>query len=86
MVFRFLMRYLLNNERLVQRLSESYPVRKAAQLFVLLVNHGKSIAEERQLHQKLTPEEFRKLMRTLAGKAQQEYIKAQERFKQQRKF
>lgn len=85
MVFRFLFRYLLNNERLVQKLSESYPIRKTAQLIVLFFNHGKSIAEEKQLHQKLTPEQFRSLMRTLADRAQQEYIKAQERFKQ-RKF
>lgn len=70
----------------MQRLSDSYPIRKAAQLFVLFFNHGKSIAEEKQLHQKLTPEQFRNLMRTLANRAQQEYIKAQERIKQQRKF
>lgn len=85
MVFRFLLRYLLNNERLVQKLSESYPIRKTAQVFVLFFNHGKSIAEEKQLHQKLTPEQFRSLMRSLAEKAQQSYIKAQERIKQQRK-
>lgn len=85
MVFRFLLRYLLHNERLVQRLSESYPVRRAAQLVVLFFNHGKSLAEDTQLRQKLTPEQFRNLMRTLAGRAQQEYIKAQERFKQSRK-
>lgn len=86
MVLRFLFRYLMNNERVIQRLSESYPIRKTAQLLVLFFNHGKSIAEEKQLHQKLTPEQFRSLMRTLANKAQQEYIKAQERIKQQRKL
>lgn len=85
MVLRFLFRYFQNNERLVQRLSETYPIRKAARLFVVFFNHGKSIAEEKQLHEKLTPEQLRNLMRTWADKAQHEYLKAQERFKQQRK-
>lgn len=82
MVFRFILSRLLNNERLVQRLSESYPIRRAAQLFVLLFQHGKTIAEEKQLHQKLTPEQFRNLMRSLANQA----LKVQERLKQQKKF
>lgn len=85
MVFRFLLRYLSNNEQLVQRLSESYPIRRAAQLAVLFFNHGKSIAQDTQLHQKLTPEQFRNLMRQFSDKAQQEFLKAQERLRK-RKF
>lgn len=49
MVFRFLLRYLTNNEELVRRLSESYPVRRFAQLVVAMFNHSKSIAEKEKL-------------------------------------
>lgn len=34
MPLRAILRYLANNERLVQKISESYPVRRAAQLAV----------------------------------------------------
>ncbi|XP_041977831.1 protein NCBP2AS2 homolog [Aricia agestis] len=34
MPLRTLLRYLANNERLVQKIAESYPVRRAAQLAV----------------------------------------------------
>uniref|UniRef100_T1H7F5 Uncharacterized protein n=1 Tax=Megaselia scalaris TaxID=36166 RepID=T1H7F5_MEGSC len=57
MVLRILMRYLANNEHLVQRLSESYPVRRAAQIAVSVFYRGKILAEEKGLHE-LTPERF----------------------------
>ncbi|GLG97647.1 Mediator of RNA polymerase II transcription subunit 9 [Gryllus bimaculatus] len=34
MVFRWLFHYLVNNEQLINRLADSYPVRKAARLVV----------------------------------------------------
>lgn len=56
MVLRFLFRRLASNEELVQRLSESYPVRRAAQLSLYFFYRGKSIAERNEL---LNPERFR---------------------------
>jgi len=47
MVLRFLLRYFANNEQLVQRLSESYPVRRAAQLLVAAFLRSKNAAEQR---------------------------------------
>ncbi|KAJ0180277.1 hypothetical protein K1T71_003681 [Dendrolimus kikuchii] len=41
MPLRALFRYLANNERLVQRIAESYPVRHAAQLAVSLFYRSK---------------------------------------------
>lgn len=41
MPLRTLLRYLANNERLVQKIAESYPVRRAAQLAVSVFYRGK---------------------------------------------
>ena len=41
MPWRSLLRYLSNNEELIRRLSESYPIRRAAQLTAYFYNAGK---------------------------------------------
>jgi hypothetical protein len=41
MPWRSLMRYLSNNEELIRRLSESYPIRRAAQLTAYFYSAGK---------------------------------------------
>lgn len=41
MPLRTLLRYLANNEHLVQKIAESYPVRRAAQLAVSIFYRGK---------------------------------------------
>lgn len=78
MVFRFIIRFLANNEHLVQRLSESYPMRKAAQIVVRAMFTGKSFIEESRLHEKLTPEQFRSLMREISTNFQKQVKQAQE--------
>ncbi|XP_050499656.1 protein NCBP2AS2 homolog [Diabrotica virgifera virgifera] len=70
MVFRFLIRLLANNEHLVQKLSESYPMRRAAQLVVRVMFSGKNFIEEQRLHEKLNPEQFRALMRDVSANFQ----------------
>lgn len=45
MVFRFIIRYLANNEQLVSRLADSYPVRRAAKFTVFIFNHTKRLVE-----------------------------------------
>jgi hypothetical protein len=42
-IIRFLLRYLANNEQLVYRLSESKPVRRAAQLTISLFHRSKML-------------------------------------------
>lgn len=58
MVFRFLLRYLANNERLIQRMAESYPMRRAAQMVVSIMYRTKNMAQERGIHD-TTPERFK---------------------------
>lgn len=58
MVLRFLFQYLANNEKLVQRLSESYVMRRAAQLTLLAFYRTKSLADKHELTN-LTPERFK---------------------------
>lgn len=70
MVFRFLIRILANNEQLVQKLSDSYPMRKAAQIVVRAFFQSKHIIEDVGLDKKLSPEEFRVAMRKIAANLQ----------------
>lgn len=85
MVFRFIIRLLANNEHLVQRLSESYPMRKAAQVVVRVMFTGKNFIEENRLHEKLTPEQFRALMRDVSNTLKKQVKKAQENIQRRMK-
>ncbi|CAH1776178.1 unnamed protein product [Owenia fusiformis] len=46
MPWRSLMRYLVNNEQLIQKLAESYPIRRAAQLTAYFYHRSKSIGND----------------------------------------
>lgn len=85
MVFRFLIRILANNEHLVQKLSESYPMRKAAQLVVRVMFSGKNFIEENRLHEKLTPEQFRALMHDISLRFQKQIKQAQDEMRKRMK-
>jgi len=85
MVFRFIIRLIANNEHLVQRLSESYPMRKAAQIVVRAMFTGKNFIEENKLHEKLTPEQFRALMRAVSANFQKQIKEAQENIQRKMK-
>ncbi|KAF7270234.1 protein NCBP2AS2 homolog [Rhynchophorus ferrugineus] len=85
MVFRFLIKLLANNEQLVQRLSESYPMRRAAQIIVRAMFTGKNFIEEKRLHEKLTPEQFKSLMRDVSTSFQKQVKQAQESFQKRRR-
>ncbi|XP_067138352.1 protein NCBP2AS2 homolog [Centruroides vittatus] len=45
MVLKFLLRYFANNEQLIQRLSESYPIRRAAQITIFMFARSKELFE-----------------------------------------
>lgn len=74
------MRYLANNEQLVHRLSESYPVRRAAQLMVAAFYRTRSIAEEKRLHE-LTPERFRNMVNSFKQNLNREIENAKQELK-----
>lgn len=78
MVFRLLVKILANNEQLVQRLSESYPMRRAAQFVVRAAFRGKDFIEERNLHKKLSPEQFRNLMQLVSAQFHKQIKQAQD--------
>jgi len=46
MVLRFLIAKLLNSPQIIDRLADSYPIRRAAQLTVFALNKGKAVAKE----------------------------------------
>ncbi|KAH1005596.1 protein NCBP2AS2 homolog isoform X2 [Dendroctonus ponderosae] len=85
MVFRFIIRLLANNEHLVQKLSESYPMRKAAQIVVRAMFTGRNFIEENRLHEKLTPDQFRALMRDISNNFQKQVKQAQENIQRKMK-
>lgn len=70
-MIRALLRYLANNEQLVNRLAESYPIRRAAQIAVSMFYRSKSIVEEQNLKQ-FTPERFKSLMKSFRANLKQE--------------
>lgn len=61
MVLRIILRYLVNNEQLIQRLADSYPFRRAAQLTAHAMLKGKSLGQE-SMEMMSTSELFRKLI------------------------
>ncbi|KAL8610828.1 hypothetical protein ACOMHN_056683 [Nucella lapillus] len=46
MPIRALLRYLMNNEQLIQKIAESYPIRRAAQLTAYMFHRGKELGED----------------------------------------
>lgn len=56
MVLRFILRYLIHNEQLINRLAESYPVRRAARFIVYFFTRSRSIVEK-----KIEPSKFREI-------------------------
>lgn len=71
MVLRFLLRYFANNEQLVQRLAESYPIRRAAQLLVAAFLRSKNVAESRGLND-LSPDKLRRFFEQFKTNLKQE--------------
>lgn len=47
MVLRLILRYLIHNEQLINRLAESYPIQRAAKLVVYFFTRSRSIVEKK---------------------------------------
>ncbi|GAB0089929.1 Protein NCBP2AS2 [Sergentomyia squamirostris] len=71
------MRYLANNEQLIQRLSESYPIRRAAQLTLYAFYRSKMIAEKNHW----TPERFQAFFKNFNQNFRQELESAKKELK-----
>lgn len=69
---------LASNEHVVQRLSESFVMRKAAQIVVRAMFSGQKMIQENRLHEKLTPEQFRALMQEVASNLRNQLKQAQD--------
>lgn len=83
MVLGVLLRYLANNEQLVQRMSESFVMRRAAQLCIAAFYRSKSIAEQRGLNE-LTPDRFRKFVAAFQTNLKKEIEGVKEEMKKQK--
>lgn len=83
MVLRFLLRYFANNEQLVQRMADSYAMRRAAQLVLAAFFKSKNIAAERGLNE-LTPQKFRAIFDTFRTNLKQEIEGAKEELKRRK--
>lgn len=83
MVIGILLRYLANNEQLVQRMSESFVMRRAAQLAIAAFYKSKNIAVEHRLHE-LTPERMRSFFKSFQANVRQEIEGVKEELKKRK--
>lgn len=80
MVLRVILRYLANNEQLIQRLADSYPMRRAAQLLVSAYYRSRAVAQEQKLVD-MTPEKFKRMMNAFKDNIKQEIESAKQDMK-----
>lgn len=80
MVLRMIFRYLANNEQLIQRLADSYPMRRAAQLLVSAYYRSRAIAQDQKLVE-MTPERFKRMMSAFKEDVKREIKAAEEDIK-----
>lgn len=78
MVLRWVIRYLANNEQLVNRIADSYPVRRAAQLVVYLFNVGKLAASNTRVADNVN----RDTLKSFIARFRAELKDAKEEFKE----
>lgn len=79
-MLRYLLSRLANNEKLLESLSNSYVIRRAAQMTVAAFYKGKSIAQENNL-QNLTPERFRSFIKSFEKNFREEIESAKKQLK-----
>lgn len=77
-MLRALLRYFASNEKLVERLSDSYLMRRAAQMAVSVFYRAKSIAQEAKEERikDMTPEKFRSFLDKFQNNVREEIEKA----------
>jgi len=79
-MIRALLRYFANNEKLVEKLSDSYLMRRAAQMSVSIFYRAKSIAEEvkEERVKDLNPEKLRSFLDKFQNNVKEEIAKAKD--------
>lgn len=77
-MLRALLRYLANNEKLIERLSDSYLMRRAAQMVASLFFRAKSIAQEAKEEKlkDLSPDKLRSFLDKFQKNVKEEIEKA----------
>ena len=77
-MLRALIRYLANNEKLIERLSDSYLMRRAAQMVASLFFRAKSIAQEAKEERlkDLSPDKLRSFLDKFQKNVKEEIEKA----------
>lgn len=83
MVLRFLMRYLANNEHLINKLAESRPVRRAAQLVVAVLARASSMSGTHRLPSdaKEFGTQLKSIVRKFASNVKEEIQDARDKLK-----
>ncbi|XP_052870827.1 protein NCBP2AS2 homolog [Anopheles cruzii] len=71
MVLHAILRYLANNEQLIQRLADSYPLRRAAQMVLSAYYRSKSVAEQQKLID-VSPERLQQALRNFKTNVKKE--------------
>lgn len=77
-MLRVLLRYFANNEKLVEKLADSYLMRRAAQMMVSVFYRAKSIAQEasEERIKDMSPEKFRGFIDKFQKNVKEEFEKA----------
>ena len=65
MVLRIILRYLMNNERLVNKIADSYPVRRLAQICVSIFLQGKHTLQSEKFDSEILKKFAEKLKKQL---------------------
>lgn len=77
-MLRVLLRYFANNEKLVEKLADSYFMRRAAQMAVSVFYRAKSIAQEasEERIKDMSPKKFRSFLDKFQANVKEEIEKA----------
>lgn len=75
-MFRYFIHKFVNNEKFVEQLSQSYIIRRAAQITIAAFYQSKTFAHENNL-QNLSPERFKEVMRSFQNHLRKELEAAQ---------
>lgn len=77
---------MTNNQQLVERLSDSYAMRRTARFVVYIFNRSKLLAEEKGLNEKLSPEKLKQFTRRFSNNLKEELEKAKQELQKKGKY
>lgn len=77
-IIRFLMRYLMNNEQLINKLAESKPIRHGARMLVYILTRAGMISSTHRLK---SPKEAIQILKNIATNFKNEIKQVKDEFK-----